>query len=138
MANPEKWSVTVVTANSSVDPYYTPAARGYLYAVGYRATATTPWPATADFRLETTDSVFIPLTSAVQLTTGGWRKYPRETIHDASGTTADYGTTGADLIRFTMVPICNQRLKYTVYNVTSTGMTGSFDFYVEGTWLSTA
>jgi len=129
MAYPDRYTVTITSLTTGTDVFYTPAVRGYLHSVNYRPTATTPWVATADFKLSTTDLSVVMLTTATQLTTGGWTHYPRA----AKATNAAATTAVSERI-----PIVDQRLRLTVSASTLAGMTGTFDIYVDGPGFRTS
>jgi len=114
----------MVTA-TSFDVTYTRPGHGFLEAVKYVPTATTPFVATADFRLESTDGLIVVMTSAVQLTTDGWIRYPRAAQETAAGATTTLEPR---------IPIHDQRLKVTVFNSTLAAMTGTFDIFLDGNW----
>ena len=124
MAYLEKYTLTVTSTSTGADVNYTRPMVGYLHAISYRPTATTPWVATADVKVSSTDLSVVALTSAVQLTTAGWTLYPRfEQATNAGATTA---------ISERMA-IGGERLRVLTNGSALAAMTGTFDFYIEGT-----
>jgi len=123
MAHLDRYTVTITSLTTGTDVFYTPAISGYLHSVNYRPTATTPWVATADFKLSSTDQTIVALTTATQLTTGGWTYYPR-----APKATSAAATTAIS----ERIAVVDQRLRMSVSASTLAGMTGSFDIFVDG------
>jgi len=128
MAHPARLIHNVNILSTSQDITYTRPGRGFLHAVKHVPEATTPWAATADVKIESTDGVVVAMTSAVQLTTAGWMRYPRGANETAAGATTGLGAR---------VPIVDQRLQITVLNVIDDAMPGSFELFIDGEWYTT-
>jgi len=127
MAFLEKYTLTITSTSTGADVNYTRPMVGYLHAISYRPTATTPWVATADVKVSSTDLSVVMLTSAVQLTTGGWTYYPRAPKATSAGATTAISESMA---------IASQRLRIMTNGSTLASMTGTFDFFVEGTVIT--
>ena len=124
MAYLEKQTITVPIDSTSQTVVFTQHVNGFLHSVRYDPSQSTFYAATADFKLETTDGLTVCMTTAVQLTTAGWSRYPRMNIETAAGGSSNLdGRFGFD----------NERLRLSVYNGNTTvGGTGTFKLLFEG------
>ena len=119
----DKYTVTYASTSTGADVFYTRPLRGFIHAINYRPTATTPWLGTMLIKVSSTDLSVVALSSGVTLSTAGWMYYPRA----AKATNAAATTNISERI-----PLVDERLRVLVSGSTLAGMTGTFDFYVEG------
>ena len=123
MAHPDKYTVTYASTSTGADVFYTPVMSGYIDAINYRPTATTPWLGTMLIKVSSTDLSVVALSSGVTLSTAGWMYYPRVSRATIAGATTNISER---------IPIVDQRLRVLVSGSTLAAMTGTFDFYVDG------
>lgn len=125
----ETVTITATTAAAGNVQYTAGQYTGLFESIEYTPSTGDLIPTAAEMKVETESGGIVMLTSAVSLSTAGYRYLPRVADHTTTGGEAAFGTTGGDAVR-EEAPLLNERIKFTSFS-TSTG-SGSVRVTVKG------
>ena len=125
-----KHSITVVADSTGNDTQYTPPVNGRFYGFQYTPTtsADTVISTTATFTLNRESDTDNYLWNSTFASTDGYWKFPRKTMQDTTGSTVG-NTTDYPM---ELIPLVNERVRFSMTISTASGLTGDIDLYFEG------